>query len=68
MSLSRVGLRVGSRVGFLGLPDTHRPCGINGLSLKCRVCRVFRRVERPEEFVANRQSMKTEVLLLLNCS
>ena len=32
---------VGFYVGFLGLPDMNRPRGINGLSPKCRVCRVL---------------------------
>src|SRR5664280_2436825 len=36
--------------GFLGRPDIDRPCGINGLSPKCRVCRVLVGGESPREF------------------
>ena len=36
---------VGLHVGFFGLPDKPRPCEINALQQKCRVCRVFMGVE-----------------------
>jgi hypothetical protein len=38
---------VGLNVGSPEPPDTPRPCGINGLSRGCRVCRVLLREEGP---------------------
>jgi hypothetical protein len=36
----------------LGLPDIGWPCGINGLSPKCRVCRVLISGESPRDFTS----------------